>query len=81
MTTITMHTLSHCKSWPAYRAAYLALMQRTDHPHLRDSNYNAATWKERNLNVPIPTLNEQEIYTRWGALTSYRASGILRTLV
>ena len=62
----TMHTFAHCKSWPSYHAAYLSWMQRTNHPDLRASNYNALTWKDRNVNRPIPVIPDWEIYALKG---------------
>lgn len=48
----TFHTLAHCKTWPAYHAAYLRWMQKYDSPLLKESNYNASTWHIRhNISV------------------------------
>jgi hypothetical protein len=62
MAATTMHTFAHCRYWSDYHAAYLRWMQRTDHPDLARSNYNALTWKDRNLNRPIPVIPDWEIY-------------------
>jgi len=66
MATITLHTFEHCKSWPSYHAAYLAWMQKHDHPDLRKSNWNAQTLQYELSNPPIPVLEVPEIYDHKG---------------
>jgi len=67
MTSFTMHTLSNQPSWWHYHNAYLKWMQSSDSPILRESNYNAETWKLRNLNQTIPVLEVPQIYDWYGA--------------
>lgn len=62
MATLTMHTLSQCKTWPAYHAAYLSWMQKHKHPALRDSNYHADRLREELRFPPIPSPELPEIY-------------------
>lgn len=63
--TTTFHNFSGCKSWSGYHASYLNWMQRVNHPDLRASNWNAQTWKDRNVIGSIPALEESESKSRW----------------